>query len=103
MFGDMMKQMEEMQAKMQEQLAQQSFDGEAGGGAVRVTCDGTRTIQNVKIDPEQVDTEDLEALEDLFVVATNRALEQAAAYEAQQAGGMMDNMLPGGLGSMLGG
>jgi len=98
-----MKQMEEMQAKMQEQLAQQSFDGEAGGGAVKVTCDGTRTIQNVKIDGEQVDTEDMEALEDLFVVAANRALEQAAAYEAQQAGGMMDNMLPGGLGSMLGG
>ncbi|MCP9237494.1 YbaB/EbfC family nucleoid-associated protein [Lewinella sp. JB7] len=103
MFGDMMKQMEEMQAKMQEQLAQQTFEAEAGGGAVKVTCDGTRTIHNVSIDPEQVDPSDLEALEDLVVVATNRALEQAAAYEAQQAGGMMDNMLPGGLGSILGG
>ena len=98
-----MKQMEEMQAKMQEQLAQQSFEGEAGGGALRVTCDGTRTIQNVSVDAEQIDATDLEALEDLFVVAANRALEQAAAYEAQQAGGMMDNMLPGGLGSLLGG
>ena len=98
-----MKQMEEMQAKMQEQLAQQSFEGEAGGGAVKVSCDGTRTVQNVSIDAEQVDTDDLEALEDLFVVAANRALEKAAAYEAQQAGGMMDNMLPGGLGSLLGG
>ncbi|CAH1000599.1 Nucleoid-associated protein [Neolewinella maritima] len=103
MFGDMMKQMEEMQAKMQEQLGQQTFEAEAGGGAIKVTCDGTRTIQNVSIDPEQVDPSDLEALEDLLVVATNRALEKAAAYEAQQAGGMMDNMLPGGLGSLLGG
>ena len=103
MFGDMMKQMEEMQAKMQEQLAEQTFEAEAGGGAVRVKCDGTRRIQNVTIDPEQVDPSDVEGLEDLLVVATNRALEQAAEYEAKQAGGMMDNMLPGGLGSLLGG
>ncbi len=96
-----MKQMEEMQAKMQEQLAQQSFEGEAGG--VRVTCDGTRTIQNVGIDAAQIDLSDTEELEDLIVVATNRALEKAAEYEAKQAGGMMDNMLPGGLGSLLGG
>ena len=98
-----MKQMEEMQAKMQEQLAAQTFEAEAGGGAVKVTCDGTRTVQNVSIDPDQVDPSDTEALEDLLVVAVNRALQQAAEYEAQQAGGMMDNMLPGGLGSLLGG
>ena len=103
MFGDMMKQMEEMQAKMQEQLAAQTFEAEAGGGAVKVTCDGTRTVQNVTIDPDQVDPSDTEALEDLLVVAVNRVLQQAAEYEAQQAGGMMDNMLPGGLGSLLGG
>ena len=98
-----MKQMEEMQAKMQEQLAAQTFEAEAGGGAVKVTCDGTRTVQNVSIDPDQVDPSDTEALEDLLVVAVNRVLQQAAEYEAQQAGGMMDNMLPGGLGSLLGG
>ena len=98
-----MKQMEEMQAKMQQQLAQETFEGEAGGGAVKVSCDGTRVIKNVTIDTEQVDTSDLEALEDLFVVAANRALEKAAAYEGQQAGGMMDNMLPGGLSSLMGG
>ena len=98
-----MKQMEEMQAKMQEQLAGESFEAEAGGGAVKVICDGTRTIQNVSIDAEQVDPSDTEALEDLLVVAVNRALQKAAEFEAKQAGGMMDNMLPGGLGSLLGG
>ena len=96
-----MKQMEEMQAKMQEQLAQQSFEAEAGG--VRVKCDGTRTRQNVSIDASQIDLSDTEELEDLIVVATNRALEQAAEFEAKQAGGMMDNMLPGGLGGLMGG
>ena len=77
--------------------------GEAGGGAVKVTCNGTRTITNVSINPEEIDLEDLEGIEDLVVVATNRALEQAAAYEQEQAGSMMNNMLPGGLGGLFGG
>ena len=98
-----MKQMEEMQAQMQAQLAEQSFTAEAGGGAVQVTCSGAREITNVKIDPELLDPEDAEGLEDLLVVAINRALEQAAAYEQSQAGSMMNNMLPGGLGGMFGG
>ncbi|SEP86563.1 YbaB/EbfC family nucleoid-associated protein [Neolewinella agarilytica] len=103
MFGDMMNQMQEMQEQMQKQLAEQSFSAEAGGGAVTVTCNGARSITNVKIDPEQIDLTDAEGLEDLIVVATNRALEAAAAYEAEQAGSMMNNMLPGGLGGLFGG
>lgn len=98
-----MNQMQEMQQKMQEQLAAESFTGEAGGGAVKVTCNGARAITNVSIDPEQIDLEDIEGVEDLVVVATNRALEKAAAYEQEQAGSMMNNMLPGGLGGLFGG
>jgi DNA-binding YbaB/EbfC family protein len=103
MFGDMMNQMQEMQQRMKEQLATASFTGEAGGGAVKVTCNGVRTITNISIDPKQVDPEDIEGIEDLVVVATNRALEQAATYEQEQAGSMMNNMLPGGLGDLFGG
>ncbi|MEM9261239.1 MAG: YbaB/EbfC family nucleoid-associated protein [Bacteroidota bacterium] len=103
MFGDMMSQMQEMQEQMQKQLAEQSFTADAGGGAVQVTCNGARAITNVKIDTEQIDLEDTEGLEDLLLVATNRALEKAAAYEQEQAGSMMNNMLPGGLGGLFGG
>jgi|GEM_PF-727670 hypothetical protein len=103
MFGDMMSQMQEMQEQMQKQLAAEFFTAEAGGGAVMVTCTGARGITNVKISPELLDPEDAEGLEDLIVVATNRALEKAAEYEQGQAGSMMNNMLPGGLGSMFGG
>lgn len=103
MFGDMMNQMQEMQERMQEQLAAESFTGEAGGGAVKVTCNGNRTITNVSLDPAQIDLSDAEGIEDLVVVATNRALEKAAAYEKDQAGNMMNNMLPGGLGGLFGG
>ena len=98
-----MAQMQQMQEQMQKQLAAQSFDGEAGGGAVTVTVSGAREVQNVKIDTEKIDLEDAEGLEDLLVVATNRALEKAAEYEQGQAGNMMNSMLPGGLGSMFGG
>ena len=103
MFGDMMNQMQEMQEQMQKQLAAESFTAEAGGGAVTVTCSGAREITNVKIDPALLDPEDAEGLEDLIVVATNRALEKAAEYEQGQAGSMMNNMLPGGLGGLFGG
>ena len=98
-----MGQMQQMQEQMQKQLAEKSFIAEAGGGAVTVTCNGVRTITNVKINPDILDPEDAEGVEDLLVVATNRALEQAAAYEQEQAGSMMNNMLPGGLGGLFGG
>lgn len=97
-----MGKMQEMQKNMQKQLAEQFFTAEAGGGAVTVTCSGTRAITNVKIDTNQIDLDDAEGLEDLIVVATNRSLEKAAAYEQEQAGSMMNNMLPGGLGDLLG-
>ncbi len=102
MFGDMMEQMQEMQEQMQRELAAKAFSGEAGGGAIVVSCNGARTVTNVKIDSSLIDAEDTEALEDLLVVATNRALAAAAAYEQEQAGSMMNNMLPGGLGGLFG-
>lgn len=97
-----MGKMQEMQEQMQRQLAEKTFTAEAGGGAVKVTCDGARTITNVQVSPDLLDPEDAEGLEDLLVVATNRALELAAAYEQEQAGSMMNGMLPGGLGGLLG-
>lgn len=98
-----MGQMQQMQEEMAKQLAAQSFTAEAGGGAVKVTVSGAREVQNVKIDTQQIELDDTEGLEDLIVVATNRALEKAAEYEQGQAGNMMNSLLPGGLGSMFGG
>jgi DNA-binding YbaB/EbfC family protein len=98
MFGAMMNQMNAMQEQMKKHMSDQSFTAEAG--VVAVTCDGNRNITNISIKPEGL--EDTEELEDLLLVAINRALENAATYEAEQAGGMMKNMLPGGLGGLLG-
>lgn len=99
MFGDMKGQMEEMQSQMKEKLRTEMVIGEAGDGLVKVTANGAREITNVKVDPSLLD--DAEALEDLLVVATNRALELAAEKEAAESQSMLQNMLPGGLGGMF--
>ncbi|MEM6397731.1 MAG: YbaB/EbfC family nucleoid-associated protein [Bacteroidota bacterium] len=102
MFGDMMNKMQEMQEEMRRKLAEASFTGEAQDGAIKVTCDGTRAVTNISLDAEKLDLTDPEAIEDLLLVAINRALEQAATYEAEQGQAAMGNMLPGGMEGLFG-
>lgn len=89
----MQKQMEEAQANMEEQ----EFTAAAGGGAVEVTASGKREITKVKIDPEAVDPDDVEMLEDLIMAATNEALRKID--EMSQAS---MSKITGGLGGMNG-
>jgi DNA-binding YbaB/EbfC family protein len=100
MFGDMMGQMQEMQAKMKEKLSTIEVVGEAGDGLVKVTANGVREILNISIDPSLL--EDAEAIEDMLVIATNRALELAAEKEATEGQSLLGNMLPGGMGNLFG-
>lgn len=79
-FKNLMKQAQEMQAKMaqvQEKLGEITIEGQAGGGMVRVTVNGRTEAQTVKIDPSIVDKEDVEMLEDLIVAAFNDAKSKA--------------------------
>jgi len=97
--------MEEKQKEMQEKLSAITLEGVAEGGAVRVTVTASREITNISIDKDKVDTSDLEQLEDLIMVAANRALSAAADKEAEEAQNMLKNMLPpgmGGLGNLFG-
>ena len=96
MFGNM----EEMQKEMRAKLAEITVQGEAGDGAVVVTANGIREITNIALNAEKLDLTDTEQLEDLLMVATNRALTAAAAQEQAEAQGMLKNMLPGGLGGL---
>lgn len=79
-MGNLMKQAQKMQqemAKIQEELAEETVDASSGGGTVKVTVTGTLEITAVKIDPEAVDPEDVEMLEDLVAAATNEAIKAA--------------------------
>ena len=92
-LGQMMKQAQEMQAKMaelQEALALSEVTGSAAGGMVQVTMNGKGEMRGVRIDPGLVDPNDVEVLEDLIMAAANDAkakVEQRVAEEMQKLTG----------------
>ena len=90
-------------ADLQEKLEKEIVEASAGGGLVRVTADGKGSVRAIRIDPEAIDPDDPEMLEDLVLAAVRQAQARARErYEAemkQAAGGMN---LPG-LGPLLGG
>ncbi|MCJ7682325.1 MAG: YbaB/EbfC family nucleoid-associated protein [Candidatus Aminicenantes bacterium] len=69
----MLKSAQDMQQKMQQELAELRVEGSSGGGMVSVVLDGTKNIQTLTIDPEVVDKEDVGMLQDLIIAAFNDA------------------------------
>ena len=94
-MSNLMKQAQRMQRQMEEsakELESKEFTAAAGGGAVEVTVTGKKEGSKVKLDPEAVDPDDVEMLEDLIMAATNEALRKAdeasAANMAKLTGGL---------------
>lgn len=93
--NQMMKQAQKMQqemAKVQEELQNKTVEATAGGGMVTVVANGKKELVDIKIDPQVVDPDDLEMLQDLVLAACNEALHKA---EDMMAGEMQK--LTGGL------
>ena len=103
-MNQMMKQVQQMQAEMmkaQEGLKDEIVEASAGGGMVTVKVSGELEIKDLKIDPEAVDPEDVEILQDMVLAAVNEALRSAqelAANKMQQATGGLGGA--GGLGGL---
>ena len=79
-MGNLMKKAQQLQdkmVKMQEELEEKMVEASAGGGMVTVVANGKQEIMSIKIDPEVVDPDDAEMLEDLVLAAVNEALDQA--------------------------
>ena len=92
----MMKQAQQMQQRMQEEVAKIKVDGSAGGGMVSVTMDGQKNVLAVKIDPEVAG--DVEMLQDLVVAACNEAVKKVDAETQAKMAGLMGGLgLPPGL------
>lgn len=92
---NMMKQVQKMQQdmmKMQQELETKTYTAAAGGGAVSATVTGKRVLESVTIDPDAVDPEDVEMLQDMIVAAVNEALRTAendsASSMQQLTGGL---------------
>jgi len=92
----MLKQAQEMQAKFQQQLAELKVEGTSGGGMVVVTLDGSKNLISLSIDPEVVDKEEVEMLQDLITAAFNDAAGKVDAEVSQKLGAMGAGMkIPG--------
>ena len=88
-MNNLMKQAQRMQRQMEEQqaaLESKEFTATAGGGVVEVTVTGKREVTKVKIDPEAVDPDDVEMLEDLIITCVNDALSKVDSATEQQMG-----------------
>ncbi|KXG76694.1 Nucleoid-associated protein [Fervidicola ferrireducens] len=86
-INKLMKQVQKMQeemAKLQEELKERTVEATAGGGAVRAVANGKKELVEIKIQPEAVDPEDVEMLEDLILAAVNEALQKAEEMVASE-------------------
>ena len=101
-LGGMLEQMQKLQEEMiktQESLADESLTVTAGGGAIEITITGQQRLTAVKIDPDVVDPEDVEMLQDLIVAAVNEAIERSQSLAAERLGALTGGVgLPPGLG-----
>ena len=99
----LLKQAQQMQrdlAAAQDELASAEIEGSAGGGIVTATVTGNGDVVSIRIDPQVVDSDDVETLEDLVVAAINDATRQAQQLQAEKMGPLAGGM--GGLGDSLG-
>lgn len=98
-FGNpqkLMKQFQQMQEKMQQEIAALEVEGTAGGGMVKVTMDGSKNIKRLVIDPEVVSKDEVEMLQDLITAALGDCARKVDEALQEKLGGMAGGMkIPG--------
>lgn len=99
-LGDLFNQAREFQSKMQDaqsRAADRTVIGEAGGGMVKVECNGKQQILRVEIDKAVIDPDDVDMLQDLVVAAVNAAMEKARLAMSEELGPLGQMLEAGGL------
>lgn len=98
-LGQMLKQVQQMQAKMQEvqtELEKAEVEATSGGGMVKVVCNGKNEIVSIKIDPEVVNKDDIEMLQDLVLAAVNSAREKVQEMQSEKMSALTGGLnIPG--------
>ena len=100
-FGNMMKEAQKLQAqmeKMQEEIGRKKVDATAGGGMVTVEANGRQELLSIKIDPEVINKDDAQMLEDLVLAACNEALRKSRELVQQELGKLTGGLKIPGLG-----
>ncbi|KXL54074.1 nucleoid-associated protein [Anaerotignum neopropionicum] len=94
-MNNLMKQAQKMQKQMQEkqeELAERTLEMTSGGGAVKVVITGKKEIKELKLNPDVVDPDDVEMLEDLIMSAVNEAIRQVEEMYNNEMGRMSGGM-----------
>ena len=97
---NMLKQAQKMQQdmmRMQQELQEKEYQAAAGGGVVSATVNGKHELKSLTIDPEAVDPEDVEMLQDMVIAAVNEAMRKAQAESAATMGKLTGGLNLGGL------
>ena len=98
-MNEMLRQAQKMQQDMQEkqaELDERQYDISAGGGVVKVKITGKKEILNIDIDPEIVDPDDIETLQDIIVAAVNEAIKKVDSTNEAEMGKITGGMgMPG--------
>jgi nucleoid-associated protein EbfC len=96
----MLKQVQKMQAEMQKvqaELGNKTVTEEAGGGMIKATANGNKEIISVEIDPQVINSDEKDILEDLVVAAVNKALESASKMAEEEMAKVTKGMIPPGM------
>lgn len=94
-MGNLMKQAQKFQAKiakLQEELGDKTVEASSGGGMVTVVANGRQEVISINIDPEVIDPEDAEMLQDLVLAAVNDALSRAKEMVSEEMGRLTQGM-----------
>lgn len=98
-MNNMMKQVKKMQEQMekaQQDIEEKEFESTSGGGVVSATVNGKKEVIAIKIDPDVIDPEDGEMLEDLIIAAINDAMKKADEYSGETMGKLTGGLnIPG--------
>jgi DNA-binding YbaB/EbfC family protein len=86
---DMMKQAQQMQERLQQEMSALRVEGNAGGGMVTVRINGAKQVESITLDPEVVSKDDVGMLQDLIVAAINDAQRKADEEMSRKMGGML--------------
>lgn len=94
-MGNLLKQAQQFQSKMaklQEELGERTLEATSGGGMITVVANGRQEILSVKIDPEVIDPNDREMLQDLIMAAVNDALSKARKMVQEEMGSLTQGL-----------
>ncbi len=95
-MADQLRKLQQDMAATQEALGEETVEVTAGGGAITVVMTGHQRVQSLTIDPDVVDAQDVEMLQDLVVVAVNEAIEKSQSMAAERMSGLTAGLgIPG--------